>query len=131
MTLQRKGPKTLDVVHGWKIQRSTIPGNYNLTHETTGAKSGKIAGMVNAVRFAAAHPDGKVERVKIGGKLYSKPPEPPKPEVPKCPKCGQEYDPKNASIYECPRCGAEGSSSCCNPGGRGCICIACETGEEP
>lgn len=52
------------------------------------------------------------------------------PPMEHCPKCGQEFDPREASIYECPRCGQEGSSACCNPGGNNCLCMNCECGED-
>lgn len=71
---QRKaGPKTLRVINGWEVRRSTIPGNYNLTHEVTKAKSGKIAGWDKVIKFIDEHSDGKVELVTIGGKKFSKP----------------------------------------------------------
>ena len=43
-----------------------------------------------------------------------------------CPKCGQEFDPMRDQLVECPRCGVEGSTACCNLGGRGVICFDCE-----
>jgi Zn finger protein HypA/HybF involved in hydrogenase expression len=52
------------------------------------------------------------------------------PKQEKCPKCGQEFDPREHEVVECPRCGVEGSTACCNPGGRNCICVACEEGGE-
>lgn len=50
------------------------------------------------------------------------------PKQEKCPKCGQEFDPATDVIVECPRCHVEGSTACCNPGGRRCLCAACEEG---
>lgn len=47
----------------------------------------------------------------------------------KCPKCGQAYDPRKDKVVECPRCHAEGSTACCNPGGRNCTCTECEEGD--
>ena len=47
-----------------------------------------------------------------------------------CPKCGQPFDPRKDRVIECPRCNVEGSTKCCNPGGRNCICVACEEGGE-
>jgi len=32
-------------------------------------------------------------------------------------------------IIECPRCHIEGSTGCCNPGGRNVICVDCEEAE--
>ena len=46
-----------------------------------------------------------------------------------CPKCGQPFDPKKDEVIECPRCHVEGSTACCNPGGRNCICVLCEEQE--
>jgi hypothetical protein len=43
-----------------------------------------------------------------------------------CPKCGLAFDPVEHQVIECPRCGVQGSTNCCNPGGRNCICAACE-----
>lgn len=48
----------------------------------------------------------------------------------KCPKCGEPYDPKKDQVVECPRCHIEGSTACCNIGGRNCICTACEEGDD-
>lgn len=47
----------------------------------------------------------------------------------KCPKCGEPCDPKEDTVVECPRCGKEGSTACCNMGGRNCLCNDCENGE--
>jgi hypothetical protein len=52
------------------------------------------------------------------------------PQTETCPKCGTIYDPKHDGIVECRRCGAEGSTACCNPAGKGCICLDCEEKEE-
>ena len=49
--------------------------------------------------------------------------------VENCPKCGEEFDPNEDQIIECPRCGIEGSTKCCNIGGRNCICVSCEEEE--
>lgn len=46
----------------------------------------------------------------------------------KCPKCGEPFDPKVDAVVECPRCHVEGSTACCNVGGRNCLCAACEEG---
>ena len=48
----------------------------------------------------------------------------------KCPRCGEPYDPKEDQIVECPRCGREGSTACCNSGGKGCLCVECEENED-
>ena len=50
-----------------------------------------------------------------------------KPET--CPKCGQPYDPETDTVCECPRCHKDGSTACCNIGGRNCPCNECENGE--
>lgn len=47
-----------------------------------------------------------------------------------CPKCGEEFDPTIDQVIECPRCHVEGSTACCNMGGRGVACIACEEAED-
>lgn len=47
-----------------------------------------------------------------------------------CPKCGGEFDTENDEIVQCPTCEEEGSTMCCNPGGRGVLCIDCETAED-
>lgn len=60
----------LKVLNGWEVRRSSIPGNYNLTHRRTEAKSGKIAGWEKVLAFVEAHPDGKVERIQIGSRKY-------------------------------------------------------------
>jgi len=46
----------------------------------------------------------------------------------KCPKCGEPFDPARDEVVECPRCHSEGSTKCCNPGGRNCLCTECEEG---
>jgi hypothetical protein len=46
-----------------------------------------------------------------------------------CPKCGGPHDSNEDAIVECPHCGAEGSTRCCNSGGRGCVCVQCEESE--
>ena len=46
-----------------------------------------------------------------------------------CPKCGESFDPQEFGVVECPRCHVEGSTKCCNPGGRSCICVKCEEGD--
>ena len=46
-----------------------------------------------------------------------------------CPKCGQTFDQAEHQVIECPRCRVEGSTACCNPGGRNCICADCEEKE--
>ena len=33
------------------------------------------------------------------------------------------------TVVEYPRCHVEGSTACCNPSGRNCICVACEERE--
>jgi hypothetical protein len=43
-----------------------------------------------------------------------------------CPKCGQAFDPRKDQVVECPRCHVEGSTACCNLGGRNCTCVECE-----
>jgi len=48
----------------------------------------------------------------------------------KCPKCGMEFDPTDYDIVECPECGSPGSTKCCNPGGKNCLCSECEQGPE-
>lgn len=44
----------------------------------------------------------------------------------KCPCCGLDFDPADFEVLECPECGVHGSTACCIPAGRGCVCIACE-----
>jgi len=46
-----------------------------------------------------------------------------------CPKCGQAYDDKKDQLVSCPRCQFEGSTACCNPAGKNCICVECEESE--
>lgn len=63
--------KVLREINGWQFRRSTIPGNYNLTHKVTGMKSGKIAGIDKAVQFATEHREGSPDCVtKIGTRKY-------------------------------------------------------------
>lgn len=45
----------------------------------------------------------------------------------KCPYCGEEVE--RAYIFTCPTCQREGCPECI-PGGSGCECPECETGEE-
>ena len=48
----------------------------------------------------------------------------------KCPNCGEEAELEGNEIVECPECGCEGSTACCNPGGRNCLCVQCEEEQE-
>ena len=43
-----------------------------------------------------------------------------------CPKCGRAYDPSEHVVVTCPECEMSGSTACCNPGGRGCLCLKCD-----
>lgn len=66
-----RADRVIKEINGWQFRRSTIPGNYNLTHAKTGQRSGKIAGMDAAVQFATEHKDGSPHCVvKIGSKIY-------------------------------------------------------------
>jgi hypothetical protein len=47
----------------------------------------------------------------------------------KCPKCSEPFDPRKDTVIECPRCHKEGSTACCNMGGRNCLCNECENSE--
>lgn len=48
----------------------------------------------------------------------------------RCPKCGAPYNAEEDQVIECPRCHVEGSTACCNSGGRGVACVECEESEE-